>query len=70
MSVRAKFQCNISENGGVALHPVVASTNNAENTAFFQATPTGSISMGGLTAEVQQKFSVGAEYYIDFTPAV
>jgi hypothetical protein len=69
--VRAKFVCTAShaESGSVALIPVVASTDNEENTKFFAATPGGAISMNGLSAGVAAKFVSGQSYYIDFTPA-
>jgi hypothetical protein len=68
-TVRAKFVCTASNAGTVILIPVVASTDNAENTAFYEATPGGSMALQGLKPEVQEQFTQGQSYYIDFTPA-
>lgn len=78
MSVRAKFICNSithtkhwDKNKGlvatIKLNPVNGS--NDENKAFFDATPSGEISLGIIKEEVAKKFEIGAEYYIDFTKA-
>lgn len=40
-----------------------------ENTKFWQATPTGAISLGTINEAAATAFEVGAEYYVDFTPA-
>lgn len=68
-TVRAKFVCVASNAGSVSLIPVVASSDNAENMAFYEATPGGSVALAGLKAEVQEQFIAGSSYYLDFTPA-
>ena len=71
MTVRAKFRCiTKTENmdgGSVGLEPVT--TGGAENDEFFKYTPAGSINMSILSPSALSEFSVGAEYYVDFSPA-
>jgi hypothetical protein len=40
-----------------------------ENKAFFAATPSGSITLGTVNADAAGEFQLGAEVYVDFTPA-
>lgn len=51
----------------ISLNPVVS--GSAENSAFFAATPNGSIMIGGLSEAVANTFQLDGEYYIDFTLA-
>jgi hypothetical protein len=78
MSVRAKFKVtsttqrkhwdiqkgNIHE---IQLEPV--SGGSTENEKFYAATPHGAISLQTVSEEAGSQFVLGAEYYIDFTPA-
>ena len=78
MTVRAKFivekitltqhwdkqKGNIS---AITLSPV--GDGSHENKAFYAATPCGSIELGLVNAETAAAFELGAEYYVDFTPA-
>jgi hypothetical protein len=78
MPVRAKFKVtsttqrkhwdtqkgNIHE---IQLEPVVG--GSPENEKFYAATPHGAISLQTLNHEAGSQFVLGAEYYIDFTPA-
>lgn len=77
MTVRAKFK--VSEitrrpgfNGAkevqvIKLHPVTGGSD--ENKAFYAATPGGNIELGTVNAEAAGEFELGAEFYVDFTPA-
>lgn len=80
MAVRAKFyvsEVKQSKNnyGGtngellttIKLAPV--SGNSEENKQFYRWTPSGSIDLGTLNPAVVEQFSIGAEFYVDFTPA-
>ncbi len=71
MSVRAKFRVEeIAKNiyaTRIKLGPVTSGSE--ENKAFFKATPVGSIEIGTVNDEAASQFTVGAEFYIDFTPA-
>jgi hypothetical protein len=78
MTVRAKFQVkSITKEKHwdvtkghihtVKLIPVVS--GSPENDSFFTATPCGDISLGVVNAETGSQFELGAEYYVDFTPA-
>lgn len=40
-----------------------------DNKKFFRYTPSGNISIGILNPEAWKGFELGAEYYVDFTPA-
>lgn len=42
---------------------------NHENTKFWQASPSGSIVLGTVNPAAWEKFTLGAEYYIDFSEA-
>lgn len=42
---------------------------NHENTKFWQASPSGSLSLGTVNPEAWAAFELGKEYYLDFTPA-
>jgi hypothetical protein len=70
--MRAKFklvQKTISE-GGCRLKFEPVTTGSYENEQFFKWTPYGSIDIGTINQAVEEKFSkIGAEYYVDFTPA-
>lgn len=40
-----------------------------ENTKFWAASPSGKLELGIINAAAADLFEVGAEYYVDFTPA-
>lgn len=78
MSMRAKFkvqsitqQANWNKPGGslytLQLHPV--SSGSDENKKFFEATPGGQIQLSVVNEEIGKRFPIGAEVYVDFTPA-
>lgn len=77
MSVRAKFKVqSITRQAGwngnkevhtVKLSPVTGGSD--ENQKFYAATPGGQIELSVVTAEVGRQFDIGAEFYVDFTPA-
>ena len=50
--------------------PVYSSDPNHENKAFWDATPSGSITLWINNPAGFATFEVGKEYYVDFTPAV
>lgn len=77
-SVRAKFRVNeVRDVSGyrddevgckdVELWPVFGGT--PENDAFFDATPSGNISMRIKNPVAAEFFKQGQELYVDFTPA-
>ena len=74
-TTRAKFNIvsktlyGTAGQGSVKLQAVYSNDSNSENKAFWSATPSGTIELGGLSAEVLGKFELGKEYYVDFTPA-
>jgi hypothetical protein len=73
--IRAKFTAmsktlyGTAGQGNVKLQPVYSTDPASENKAFWSATPSGTIELGGLSAEVLARFELGKEYYVDFTPA-
>ena len=78
MQVRAKFAVQSitltkhwdKSKGHIAtikLNPVGG--DSAENKAFYEATPCGSIELGTINEAAAAAFELGAEYYVDFTPA-
>lgn len=76
-SVRAKFKVNsITRQAGwngckevhtIKLSPVTGGSD--ENRRFYAATPGGQIELSVVTEEVGREFDIGAEFYVDFTPA-
>lgn len=76
MTVRAKFKVEeIRQHWWgagkdvctIVLHPVTSGSE--ENKAFYAATPNGKIELTTINAEAAATFKLGAEIYIDFTPA-
>lgn len=68
--LRAKFKCTERRHpGGVKLEAVYSDDPEHENKKFWDATPTGSLEMWITEEETARFFELGAEYYIDFTPA-
>jgi hypothetical protein len=78
MSVRAKFVVTSitrtkgwAANGGevqtIRLSPVTSGSD--ENKSFFAATPSGQIELGIVNADAVKEFDLGAEMYVEFTPA-
>lgn len=71
-SVRAKFTCtskteDLGDVGTAQFAPVTEGSE--ENEKFFRWTPSGHIQLGTINGAALAQFKVGAEYYIDFTPA-
>lgn len=78
MTVRAKFKVqSITMHahwavgkphiGTAELAPVTGAS--AENEAFYEATPSGSIKLGTINKAALDQFVIGREFYVDFTPA-
>lgn len=74
MITRAKFKVTgLSQNEytgdgkEITLKPVT--TGSEENKQFYRMTPAGEIKLMTVNAEVSNQFSIGDEYYIDFTKA-
>ena len=79
MTVRAKFVVQSvtmtqhwdREKGHLAtirLAPV--NSGSDENKKFYEATPSGHIELGTVNQDAAAQFVLGAEIYVDFTPAV
>lgn len=79
MNVRAKFKVvSIERRKGydgketqtVKLSPVYKNNDpNSENSKFYAATPGGQISLDVVRLEVGNSFTLGGEFYVDFSPA-
>ncbi|HEY1035545.1 MAG TPA: hypothetical protein VGE09_11250 [Pseudoxanthomonas sp.] len=77
MGVRAKFKVeSITRqrgwNGNKEVHTVKLSPvtgGSDENQKFYAATPGGSIDLAVVSEDVGRQFDIGAEFYVDFTPA-
>lgn len=78
MSVRAKFKVDTitrskhwdkqkGEIQTIRLTPVTSGSD--ENAEFYAATPSGSIDLSTVNQAAGEQFKLGAEYYVDFTPA-
>ena len=82
---RAKFQCAnkeiVTDSGwdyqekqsttkqvaNITLYPVVS--GSTENEEFFKSTPNGEITLRILNLPAAEVFSIGKEYYVDFSAA-
>lgn len=53
----------------VKMVPVYGDKAGTENAAFWTYTPSGSITLGTINPEAWAQLPLGAEVYIDFTPA-
>ena len=52
----------------ITMNPVYANGDpNHENSKFWQATPSGQLTLGTVNAEAAAYFELEGEYYIDFT---
>lgn len=75
--VRAKFKVtsitrsqgwgSVKEIQTIKLSPVC--DGSEENKKFYAASPSGAIELGTVNAEAAAEFDLGAEFYVDFTPA-
>lgn len=71
--VRAKFTCVAinpapgNDGKTIAFYPVVSGSE--ENAQFYKYTPGGGITMSTVNKAASAQFSVGKEYYVDFTEA-
>lgn len=75
MSVRAKFKLDSYETSlqGVeecrSLKLSAVYSGSEENKEFFKFTPYGRIELGTVNKGAWEKFELGKEYFVDFTPA-
>ncbi|MBG0879408.1 hypothetical protein H0X90_21700 [Burkholderia sp. 9775_39] len=51
----------------IELEPVIS--GSAENERFYAATPTGRIALSTVNDDAASQFRLGAEVYVDFSPA-
>lgn len=69
-TVRAKFKVySIAGSTLKSVQLCAVSGGSPENDQFFNASPSGSISLGILNPAASEQFEEGAEYYVDFTRA-
>lgn len=47
----------------------VVGSGSAEDKAFFASTPSGQIDVSIIRKEAADQFTIGREFYVDFTPA-
>lgn len=71
MSVRMKMVVEEiefhSEGGRVKMTPVIS--GSPENEMFFKWTPSGVLKIGTINRSALEQFSLGAEMYVDISPA-
>ncbi|MFN0145103.1 MAG: hypothetical protein ACKVT1_01220 [Dehalococcoidia bacterium] len=66
--VASKILHNRVDGGGtVILQPVIG--DSPENKEFFKWTPSGEIKVGTINQAAFDGFVMGAQFYVDFTPA-
>jgi len=70
--VRAKVNCTSKQGNEVKFTTVYETADqrgaDPENVRFTQATPWGEIRMGIDNPAAMERFEVGRQYYVDFTP--
>lgn len=72
--IRCKFKCvSVTKREGWGSNPIIHDAafqvvhgGSPENNSFFAATPSGEIKVGTVAAD---RFEVGKEYFVDFSPA-
>lgn len=74
MATRAKFRCNSvtdfgANNGEKAVLGAVTDDGNAENKAFWNATPAGTLEITVNNPDVRGFFKPGQSYYLDISEA-
>lgn len=73
MTVRAKVTCEAIDGNAVSFHTVYETDEqkgaDPENVRFTKATPWGNIKLGIDNPAALERFKVGEQYYVDFTPA-
>ncbi|MHC5862027.1 hypothetical protein [Nostoc sp.] len=73
--IRAKFTCqqntldHKNQTATILFTPVTINPFNEENLTFWQATPAGRIELQVSNPLASAQFSVGNDYYVDFTAA-
>lgn len=69
MTTRAKFyvESKTEIKDGFKVNLRAVSAIGDENEKFFKYTPSGSLELGLVQKETADKFTVGKEYYLDFT---
>lgn len=71
-SVRAKVNCTRKDGSSVEFTTVYETDDqkgaDPENVRFTKATPWGQIKMGIDNPAALERFTVGEQYYVDFTP--
>ncbi len=69
--MRCKVACTakIPSNEGVYLNFCPVYTGSEENKQFFKYTPGGVVQFNIVNSETADKFEIGKEYYVDFSPA-
>jgi hypothetical protein len=70
-TVRTKFKVNSKTElaWGFAIDLSAVHGGSPENDSFFKFTPSASMTLQTINADAAASFIVGAEYYIDITPA-
>lgn len=51
----------------IELSPVISGSD--ENKEFYKWTPSGKIELGTINESSAEQFEIGAEFYVDFSPA-
>ena len=71
-TLRCKFKCTLIEDyeDGCMVYLGVVVDGSPENDAFFNYTPSGTLSVGLVHKEkAHEFFKEGSEYYLDIIPA-
>jgi hypothetical protein len=66
---RGNYIYEPTEMWSVKMSPVYSNEPGHENKAFWDATPSGSFEFGTVNKAAVDSLELGAEYYIDITPA-
>ena len=72
MIIRAKMKVESLElhgDGGGSVRMTPVTSGSPENESFFKWTPSGKLELGTVNKAVMDQLELGAEMYIDISPA-
>lgn len=70
MNEQGRPQVEPCEMRTIHMSPVYGNGDpNHENTKFWEASPNGELRLGTINMKAAEQFTLGQEFYLDFTPA-
>ena len=69
MRCKFKLDSKTESQSGHSLSFTAVTGGSDDNKAFFKWTPSGKLDVSIVNPEIAEQVTVGAEYYLDITPA-